>query len=75
VGPLPAKTVNGLREAPRVSRATPQHTRPVLPLLKAEPSSVGQEHGWTIPLRDPALLVAVQSDQKSGVFATGIGYS
>jgi hypothetical protein len=49
--------------------------RPVLPLLKAEPPSVGQEHGWTLPLTDPALLVAVRSDQKSCVFATGIGYS
>ena len=49
--------------------------RSVLPLLKAEPLWLGQEHGRTIPLRNPALLVAVQSDQKSGVFATGIGYS
>ena len=28
-----------------------------------------------LDLRDPALPVAAQSDQKSGVFATGIGHS
>src|SRR5215467_14549690 len=43
------------------------------PLLKAEPLSAGQEHG--LPKAPRLTLAAVQSDQKSGVFATGIGYS
>jgi hypothetical protein len=34
-GLLQAKTVNGLREALRVRRAMPRHTRLVVPLLKS----------------------------------------